>query len=346
MPSHGPKGNPHKHRSHNSHGRPHREGILGLLDKVSEFREQAGTRVREGVEATGRQARTGVGLLDRAMRFVGENPLDFLPGTGEAMALQDARESFGEGRPGMGLLSAVGALPGIPRIPRGLFGNLEELQGTGFRMFARSEEPGLRTVASITPDPKRPGSVKVSLFDESAEFGASELPTNTLDFDSVDEAVEALSGGRKSLEGFSEINLARPEFSFDRAVERAAAQRARESGGDPGLLRALVEGRQRPGGIGGFRNPRPEPIGLLSPPPSRRVVDSAFRSGDQVIVAPRGTSSNPGVRMHVEVLNSLPEDLKKLVLEGAEEGFVDELGNFVTRVDAVGSLPDFGKFLP
>lgn len=256
MPSHGPKGDPHKHRSHNSHGRPHREGILGLLDKVSEFREQTGSSVRGLLEDPR-------GVVTQGIRDAARDPaLDFSPLLGDIKAgLFDAPREFAEGNLGMGLLAMAGMLPGVPSGSRrtpGLFSNLEELQGTGFRMFARSEGPGTRTVASITPNPKRPGSVKVSLFDESAEFGASELPTNTLDFDSVDEAVEALSGGRKSLEGFSEIPLGSErsmEFAFDRGVEGAAAQRARQSGGDPGLLRALIEGRQRPGGTGGFFNP-------------------------------------------------------------------------------------------
>ena len=264
MPSHGPKGNPHKHRSHNSHGRPHRQGILGLLDRISQARESAGSRVREGVEATGRQVATGAGLLDRAMRFVGENPLEFTPGTAEGISLGEGVQAFREGRPGAGLLGLAGAAPiggravkPVARAVRGLFSSLEELGGTGFRVFARSEGPGLRTVASITPNPKKPGSVKVSLFDESAEFGASELPTNTLDFDSVDEAVEAF-GSRPALRGFSEVPLGDErsmEFFFDRTTEQAAARTARESGGSPSLLRALSEGRQRPGGIGGFFNP-------------------------------------------------------------------------------------------
>ncbi len=238
MPSHGGEGDPH--------------GLFDLL-------KRGGRRVGRGIRDTGRQLVGGARLLDRGMRHVGENPLDFLPGTGEARALGEGVAAFQAGRPGLGLLSLAAAAPvvgkgvkPVARAAKSLFDEFAPLAGTGFRAFARSEGPGLRTVASLTPSSR--GGVKISLFDESAAHGASELPTNTLDFDSMDEALEAIRT-RPALRGFDEVDLKRPEFSFERSTERAAAQRARESGGDAGLLRALIEGRQSPGGSGGFFNP-------------------------------------------------------------------------------------------
>ncbi len=243
--------------SHGSHNRDHdpddkRTGILGFMDRISEVREGVGSRIRQGLRDTGEQITSGAGLIDAAMRHIGDNPLDFLPGTGEAMALQDASENFQQGNVPTGLLALAGAIPGVPRFSK-LFSEMAPLRNSGLRVFARSEGPGIRTVASITPNPKKPGAVKVSLFDESAEHGASELPTNTLDFDSIEDAVEAFES-RPSLKGFNEVNLAQPEMSFERATGRAAFQQAQDSG-DPGLLRAAMEGDKRPGGFGGFSTP-------------------------------------------------------------------------------------------
>ena len=263
MPSHGPKGDPHNHKSHNSHGRPHREGILGLLDRISQARESAGSRVRGGVEATGRQLASGAGLLDRAMRFVGENPLDFTPGTAEGISLGEGIQAFQEGRPGAGLLGLAGAAPiggravkPVARAVRGLFSGMEGLRGAGLRVFARSEGPGLRTVASITPNPKAGGGVKVSIFEESAEFGASELPVNVIEFGSVDEAMEAIEGGRGFFRGFEKVPVG-PEHlmegRFERIAERGLFPR---SATDPAVAKARSEARQSPGSVGGFFSPR------------------------------------------------------------------------------------------
>ena len=93
-------------------------------------------RLKQGVMDTGRQVATGAGLLDRGMRFVGENPLDFHPLTGGAMALGDAAEAFQAGSPGMGLLAAAGVLPAVPRVK-------------GVSRFAKAELDALRTRFTI-----------------------------------------------------------------------------------------------------------------------------------------------------------------------------------------------------
>lgn len=242
----------HDHNTHNSHGREdpeERAGLLGFLGRVSDVRERVGSRVREGVEATGRQLAAVPGLLDRGMRHIGENPLDFLPITGEARSLQDARQAFSQGRPGLGLLAAAGALPGVPRVKplvRGLFSGLEELKGSGLRIFARSEGPGARTVASITPSTR--GGFKISIFEETAEQGSSNVPINTIDFDTMDEAVEAIEGGRGFFKGLKEVPIGPEnvmESRFERIAERGLFPRTAQA-------RARAEARRTPESVGGF----------------------------------------------------------------------------------------------
>ena len=218
MPRHGDPGDPH--------------GLLAQQDATKPFRP------------TGQQGGGLLGLL-----------ADFAPVVGGVKALAlDAPREFRAGNTGMGLLSLASLIPGVPsaRQVRGLFHGVEGLKDAGLRMFARSEGRGLRTVASITPNPKGGGGVKVSLFDESAEHGASELPSNVIEFDSMDEAVKALESEDGFFRGFRDIPVgeeALMESRFERVAERGLFS---ESATDPVQARARAGARRAERGAGGF----------------------------------------------------------------------------------------------
>ena len=227
---------------------------MPLHDPDEDERQGLIARLLQGFKDTGSQIATGAGLLDRGMRFVGENPLDFLPGTGEAMALQDARESFGKGNVGMGLLAAAGAIPGVPRMG-GLFKHLEGLKG--LRVFARAESPGVRRVVSVTPNTK-PGekAIRATILEETA--GADPVVRGHVQFDSMEEAVDALSGGKRTgaaaradIGGFSEVRVG-PENVMEGRFERVAETGLfPQSATDATQARARAEAR-RAGSVGGF----------------------------------------------------------------------------------------------
>lgn len=234
-----------------------REGILGLLDKIANTREGIGNRLKDAMSDTGRQLAVGANLIDRAMRFVGDNPLEFLPGTAEAIALGESRGFFDEGRPGMGLLALAGAVPSIPK-PTGLFAGLGPLRKKGLRVFARAEGPGVRRVISITPN-TRPGekAVRGTILEETA--GNPPVVKGHVQFDSVDEAVGALSGGertgnaaRADLEGYSEIPVGREELMegrYERVAERGLFP---GTATDPAQARARA-GARKSESVGGFK---------------------------------------------------------------------------------------------
>ncbi len=154
----------------------------------------------------------------------------------------------------MGLLSLASLIPGVPSVKqaRGLFHGVEGLKDAGLRMFARSEGAGVRSVASITPNPKGGGGVKVSVFDESAQHGASELPAHVVEFDSMAEAVKALESNEGFFRGFSDIPIGPEnlmESRFDRLAERGLFPR---SASDPAQARARAGARRAARGAGGF----------------------------------------------------------------------------------------------
>jgi len=228
--------------------RRRRRGLLGVGDAISGARERVGEAVR-GIPAG---LLGGARALDKAMRDIGDSPVEsfraFSP-LGGVEGAAEAPKLFRSGRPGQGLMALAGALPGIPRV-RGLFRGLEGTEG--LRVFARSEGPGVRKVVSITPNPKPGGGVKATIFNETVEQG--QALENVVEFKNMDEAVEAIEGGRGFFRGFKKVNVGDEAFmegQFDRFTERAASRAARASGQD---MRRLAERRKAPGGVGGFFN--------------------------------------------------------------------------------------------
>lgn len=180
---------------------------------------------------------------------------DFVPVVGDVKALAfDAPREFSRGNVGMGLLSLASVVPGVPsvrqartvgRAARGLFEGLEGLRKAGLRVFAKAEAPGIRRVVSITPNPKPGGAVKASIFEDVAGKGENLL--NVEEFANIDEAVEAVSGGRGFFKGFKEIPVGPRnvmEGRFERIAERGLFPRS--------ATRARAAARKRPGSVGGF----------------------------------------------------------------------------------------------
>jgi len=116
-------------------------------------------------------------------------------------------------RPNLLLALATGMLLGAPKgigkalapkVP-GIFGGVSELGKRGLRVFARAEGSKARTIVSITPNPKKPGTWKATIFDDTREQG--QVLRSVVDFDTRKEALEAVGGGRKFFEGFKEIPI-------------------------------------------------------------------------------------------------------------------------------------------
>ena len=124
-------------------------------------------------------------------------------------------------RPSPLLALAAGGLVGLPKSavtgvgkaalnifsknPSGIFRGASELGEQGLKVFARSEGPGMRSVVSITPNPKPGGGWKVTTFDEVAGKGTS--LGNVVEFETREAAIEAVSGGRAFFRGFKEVPL-------------------------------------------------------------------------------------------------------------------------------------------
>ena len=155
MPQHGPPDDRH-----------------GLFGKIAQGGRSVGRFLLDAANDPSRGALPeNVPSSEELSRMAGEFGIP-----GDIAAARSIPGLLGGGHPIQAGIAALSLAPGIPRLRRGLFQGLEELQGTGLRVFARSEGPGLRTVASITPNPKAGGGVKVSLFEESAQHGASVFP--------------------------------------------------------------------------------------------------------------------------------------------------------------------------
>ncbi len=235
-----------------------RGGLLGVGDAISGARERAGEAIR-GLPG---KLLGGARAVDRAMITAGEQPVEAVRAFSLLGGVEGAAEApglFREGKPGQGLMALAGALPGVPSIrglrAMGLFGGIQDVKG--LRVFARSEGPGVRSVASITPNPKPGGKVKATIFEDTA--GQGPVLSNTVDFDTVEEAAEAVGGGRGFFKGFNEVRVGPEglmEAQFDRQAERVVNRATRAAGQapGPGPARLLAEQRRAPGGVGGFFN--------------------------------------------------------------------------------------------
>lgn len=104
----------------------------------------------------------------------------------------------------------------LTRGPSELFEGLEGLEDSGLAVFVKQEGPDARSVVSLTPNPKVPGGWKATIFDEAE--GSSSL-RNTVDFATREEALEALRGGRKFFEGFTEVPIGTSQ-SMERFLRR------------------------------------------------------------------------------------------------------------------------------
>ena len=186
-----------------------------------------------------------------------------------------------QGRPGLGLLAAAGAFPvagravkPVARAIRGIFQGLEEMKDTGLRVFARTGSefavPSRRVVVVTRNTVPGEGPFRASILEETR---SGIRARGHVDGPSEKELIEVIEGKtrtgelaeraeRAGIVGLPEIPVgpeARMEFIAERNAERGLMDLARQniaSGKSPtGIMRKLAEGRELPGGVGGFFNP-------------------------------------------------------------------------------------------
>jgi len=98
---------------------------------------------------------------------------------------------------------------GSAREPSQLFQGIEGLDKQGLAVFAKPISKDIRQIVSLTPNPKQPGGWKATIWEEVKGKGQTLL--NTSDFSSRAEALEAVSGGHRFFEDFTEIPIGSAE---------------------------------------------------------------------------------------------------------------------------------------
>jgi len=248
--------------------RRRRGGLLGIGDAISEAREQVGTSLRGLLEDP-------QGTIAQGFRDARRDPaLDFSPGLGDIKAgVVDAPEEFAQGNIGPGLFALGTAVVPGPNVGK-LFRGLGDLAKSGLRVFARTGTefavPSRRAI-SITPNTvPGEGPFRASILEETRTGvqarGHVHGPSEEALADVIEGRVRtgdlAERAERAGIVGFEEIPVAREarmEFTAERNAERELMRQAREKiteGKSPtGIMRKLAEGRELPGGVGGFFNP-------------------------------------------------------------------------------------------